>query len=73
VAEFDRGMIRERIRAGVKAARHQGRCGGQPKAVFSRDRARELRASGLSFDAIAKKLGVGRATIHRLLASQNPS
>jgi DNA invertase Pin-like site-specific DNA recombinase len=73
VAEFERGMIRERVKAGVQAARHQGRCGGRPKVIFSRDRARELREAGLSCAAIAQRLGVGYGTVQRLLAVQKPS
>lgn len=72
VAEFEREMIRERVKAGVNAARHQGRCGGRPRKIFNRDRALELRATGLSLAAIAKQLSVGRGTIERLLASQKP-
>jgi putative DNA-invertase from lambdoid prophage Rac len=68
VAEFEREMIRERVKAGVKAAACQGRRGGRPRAVFNRDRARELHASGLSLVAIGKTLNVSRMTIQRLLA-----
>ena len=33
VAEFERDIIRERTRAGLKAARARGRCGGRPRAI----------------------------------------
>jgi DNA invertase Pin-like site-specific DNA recombinase len=63
VAEFEREMIRERVRAGMKAAKHRGKKCGRPKAVFDRQAAVELRASGLSVREIAQRLGVGKGTV----------
>jgi putative DNA-invertase from lambdoid prophage Rac len=68
VAEFEREMIRERVKAGLKAAAHRGRHGGRPVKVFSHDRALELHAAGTSLEEIARQLEIGRGTVQRLLA-----
>ena len=70
VAEFERETIRERVKAGMNAAKHRGKKCGRPKAVFDRKVAAELAAGGLSVRAIAAKLNTSRSNIHRLL-SQN--
>lgn len=69
-AELERELIRERTHAGLAAARARGRRGGR-KRVMSPTRvqlAREMYASKQhTVEAIAKALGVGRATIYRAL------
>jgi DNA invertase Pin-like site-specific DNA recombinase len=45
-AELEREMIRERVVAGVKAARANGKARGRPKRVFRRDEAVRLRGEG---------------------------
>jgi DNA invertase Pin-like site-specific DNA recombinase len=62
-AELERDMIVERVNAGLAEARRQGRIGGKRKRIFARDRAYELRKSGMSFRKIAKELGVPLATV----------
>ncbi|WP_308433329.1 recombinase family protein [Streptomyces griseoloalbus] len=67
MAEFERSLIKERTRAGLDAARAQGRTGGRP-AVMNDDMltvARARRAKGESVNAIARALGVSRATLYR--------
>ncbi|MFJ2259714.1 recombinase family protein [Streptomyces sp. NPDC087844] len=67
MAEFERSLIKERTRAGLDAARGQGRTGGRP-AVMNDDMltvARARRAKGESVNAIARALGVSRATLYR--------
>ena len=68
-AELERDMIVERTRAGLEAAKAQGRTGGRP-TVVSEDVltvARARKAKGESVSAIAKALGVSRATLYRHL------
>jgi len=67
VAEFEREMIRERVRAGLKAAVKRGAVLGRKRKVFNRDKVLELHLRGKSIRAIAKELGIGLATVHRLL------
>ncbi|MFD7246490.1 recombinase family protein [Streptomyces massasporeus] len=69
MAEFERSLIKERTRAGLDAAKAQGRTGGRP-SVVSEDVltvARARQAKGESVSAIAKALGISRATLYRHL------
>ncbi|MFE5403365.1 recombinase family protein [Streptomyces sp. NPDC056580] len=69
-AELERDMIIERTRAGLDAAKAQGRTGGRP-TVMSTDKlaaAKARRTKGESVTAIAKALNVSRATLYRTLA-----
>jgi len=67
LAELEREVIRERVRAGLEYAREHGtksgRPIGRPKRIFRRDQVAELRQAGFSWRAIARKLGVGRGTV----------
>jgi DNA invertase Pin-like site-specific DNA recombinase len=69
VAEFERELIKERVKAGMAAAKHRGTRIGRPKVSLDQKRARKLRRSGLSQRAIASALGVGKGTVARLLAA----
>lgn len=69
MAEFERSLIKERTKAGLEAAKAQGRTGGRP-TVISDDKltaAKARKAKGESVSAIAKALGVSRATLYRHL------
>ena len=68
VAEFEREMIRERVKSGMKAAKHRGVKCGRPKLVFDRGKIPEMHRAGASVRTIAAKLGVGVGTVHRVLA-----
>jgi DNA invertase Pin-like site-specific DNA recombinase len=69
VAEFERGLMLERQRAGIEKAKAAGRYRGRaPTARAKLSMMRELRAAGLSAAEIAIKLNVGRASVYRLLA-----
>ncbi|MFF0125717.1 recombinase family protein [Streptomyces mirabilis] len=68
-AELERDMIVERTRAGLDAAKAQGRTGGRP-TVMDADKlaaAKARRSNGESVTVIAKALGVSRATLYRVL------
>ncbi|MFF0220924.1 recombinase family protein [Streptomyces sp. NPDC004629] len=69
-AELERDMIVERTRAGLEAAKAQGRTGGRPKAMTEDmiAAAKARRAAGESYGTIAKALGVGQATVYRHLS-----
>lgn len=69
VAEMEREIIRERVTAGLAAARQRGRVGGRPPVVTpERLRlAKRLRADGESVPAIARQLGIGRTALYEAL------
>ena len=70
LAEFERGLIRERTRAGLDAARAQGRTGGRPPAMKAADLAAAralLRDPEITVANAAKRLGVAPSTLYRHL------
>jgi DNA invertase Pin-like site-specific DNA recombinase len=70
LAEFERGVIRERTRAGLEAARARGRVGGRPPALSADDLAVAkalLRDPGITVEQAAKRLGVAPSTLYRHL------
>ena len=70
VAQLERDLIRERVSAGIRNARANGKKLGRPKRAVEEERILELKAQGLSLRQIAAKLGVGYGTVReRLLTS----
>jgi DNA invertase Pin-like site-specific DNA recombinase len=75
LAEFERELVRERTQAGLAAARARGRMGGRPRAMTPEKvrLARQLYDSREhTVEAIAKTLGVSRASIYRHLDPTGP-
>src|SRR5579864_5420623 len=62
VAELERSLICERVRAGLRNARAKGKQLGRPKKVLDTKRIATLRATGASWRAIGTTLGVSAAT-----------
>jgi DNA invertase Pin-like site-specific DNA recombinase len=67
MAEFERELIKERVTAGIHAARKRGVRIGRPKTYVSPDRVREMRDAGTPWRAIARKLKIGTGTACRAL------
>lgn len=70
LAEFERGVIRERTLAGLQAARARGRKGGRPPALSTKDVAAAramLRDPEITVTEVAKRLGVVPSTLYRHL------
>ncbi|MTJ81120.1 MAG: recombinase family protein [Telmatospirillum sp.] len=65
-AEFETNLRRERQLEGIARAKSEGVYKGR-KATIDADEVRRLRAEGMGATAIAKALGIGRATVYRLL------
>lgn len=68
-AGFERDLIRERVQAGLEAAKARGVQLGRP--TTARDKVgevRALRAEGLSQRAIASRLGIGSGSVARMLS-----
>lgn len=68
-SEFERGLLRERTKAGIAAARRRGAHVGRPRVDVDVDKMLALRASGMSVRRIGKELKVGASTVHRLLTA----
>lgn len=67
-AEFETNLRRERQMEGIKAARARGVYKGR-KPRIDADAIRRLKAEGLGAAAIARLLGIGRASVYRLLVA----
>jgi DNA invertase Pin-like site-specific DNA recombinase len=70
LAEFERALILERTRAGLRAAKRMGRTGGRPAKLLDDDLdvARTLRANlDITVAEVADRLGVSPATLYRYL------
>ncbi len=67
IAEFERSLISERTKAGMKAARRRGKAVGRPPALTPEklDLARRLVAEGKGRAVVARMVGVGSATLRR--------
>ena len=71
MAEFERELIRERVSAGIHAARKRGRRIGRPRAYVNPAKVRELRETNTPWRSIAKQLGIGTGTAVRALQQSN--
>ncbi len=65
VAELERSLIAERVRAGLRNARAKGKRLGRPRKAVDRARIVSLRQSGASWATVAKSLNVGETTVRR--------
>ncbi|MGA2991119.1 MAG: recombinase family protein [Candidatus Korobacteraceae bacterium] len=69
MAEFERALIQERVKAGLRNAQAKGRRLGRPPRIVDAARIAALRASGASWRAISRQLGIGIATLYRTTAT----
>jgi putative DNA-invertase from lambdoid prophage Rac len=69
VAEFERSLISERVRSGMKAAAKRGKRSGRPRTRVDPHRVRELRSAGASWTRIAESLGVPRTVCQRAVGA----
>jgi putative DNA-invertase from lambdoid prophage Rac len=71
ISQFERELIRERVSAGMKAAKTHGtKTGnaiGRPRRIFNRDEVVRLRGTGLSIEKIADQMSIGVGTVVRVL------
>src|SRR6266568_4773209 len=67
-AEFEREILRERVRAGLAHARQNGQKLGRPiTAGLHADKVRKLHGAGISKAEIARRLHIGRTSVRRIL------
>src|SRR5580658_7753788 len=68
-AEFEREILRERVRAGLAHARQNGkRLGRPPSAAHKAAQVRKLHRAGVSKAEIARRLQISRTSVRRILA-----
>jgi putative DNA-invertase from lambdoid prophage Rac len=71
-AEFERDILRDRVKAGIDQARKDGKPHGRPMTAGKLvPEMKQLRKDGISKRAIAKQLGVSRTSVIRLLRSRS--
>jgi DNA invertase Pin-like site-specific DNA recombinase len=65
IAEFERELIRSRVRSGIAAARARGKRIGRPRSLVTDSQINSLLAEGHSMEAIGQQLGISAATVCR--------
>ena len=75
VAELERSLIAERVKAGLRNARAKGKRLGRPRVVVDAARIAALRAGGASWATICEETGLSKGTAQRALPSlpKNPA
>lgn len=72
IAELERNLIVERVRAGMRRARLEGRHIGRPALDLDREAILCDRRRGRSISQIAKEHRISRTTVHRVLSEHVP-
>ena len=72
-AEFETNLRRERQLEGIKAAKAKGIYKGRKASIDPAQVRRLLEVEGLGPSAIARRLGIGRASVYRVLAGKGGS
>src|SRR5271157_6404798 len=65
MTEFERALIQERVKAGLRHAQSKGKRLGRPTIVVDRSRIASLRAQGRGWKAIAREMKLGVGTVLR--------
>jgi DNA invertase Pin-like site-specific DNA recombinase len=65
MAEFERSLIQERVRAGLRNARAKGKKFGRPRVQVDASRVTALRSEGLSWSQICQRLKLSKGTAQR--------
>jgi DNA invertase Pin-like site-specific DNA recombinase len=69
IAEFERELIRDRVRSGLALAKSRGKSLGRPRVVVDRMRIARLRKEGNSWADICTALSISKGTAQRALLS----
>lgn len=73
-AEFERELLRERVKAGIAKSRSKGTVWGRPRsAAKHQKKVKELFEQGLSKSEIARQVGIGRTSVRRILEENSNS
>ena len=68
-AEFERNLIRERVKAGLANAKAKGAKLGRPSPEFDQEELIRLRKSGLTIRRIAERLNLRKSFVHKTLSN----
>ena len=72
-AEFERDILRDRVKAGIAQARKEGRPHGRPRTIAKHAaKVKRLFQQGISKRQIARVVGISRASVRHLLEVSNP-
>jgi DNA invertase Pin-like site-specific DNA recombinase len=70
-AQFEREILRERVRAGLAHARQNGKRLGRPQtAALQTSQVRKLYRAGISKSEISRRLEIGRTSVRRILEAK---
>jgi DNA invertase Pin-like site-specific DNA recombinase len=71
IAELESDLIRERVRAGMRRAKLEGKIIGRARLDIDRTQVVEDRRSGMSLTTVAKRHNISRASVCRLVKEAN--
>jgi DNA invertase Pin-like site-specific DNA recombinase len=71
ISELERSLIVERVRAGMRRARLEGRQIGRARLDINREQVVTDRRSGMSLTLVARKHSISRASVCRLMKEFN--
>jgi DNA invertase Pin-like site-specific DNA recombinase len=71
MAEFERALIQERVKAGLRNAKAKGKRIGRPRQRVDSFQVLKLRAEGLSWRGISERLGLGLGTVYRAVRADS--
>ena len=72
VAELERSLIAERVRAGLRNARAKGKILGRRPVLVDREKVAALRAQGLSWQKVANELRLSEPVVRRAMKNYSP-
>jgi DNA invertase Pin-like site-specific DNA recombinase len=67
IAELERSLVADRVKSGMRRAKLEGRQIGRSRLDVNRDQVVHDRRSGLSLTQVAKKHGISRASVCRMM------
>jgi DNA invertase Pin-like site-specific DNA recombinase len=71
IAELKSDLIRERVRAGMRRAKLEGKIIGRARLDMDREQVVHDRRSGMSLTGVARKHSISRASVCRLMKEAN--
>ena len=71
IAKQEHARLSERVVAGLRRAKREGKVLGRKRIILDREKVRSLHAAGQSVRAIASQLGVSKSLVANILAMQS--